>query len=47
MLLFTHTNVNFYYLSLIFYYYNRSGIGQEWERNGSGLLYDNTMIAFK
>jgi|GEM_PF-5294966 hypothetical protein len=37
MLLFTHTNVNTYYLILIFYYYNRSGIGQEWERNGSGM----------
>ena len=44
MLLFTHANVNTYYLTLIFYYCNRSGIGQEWERNGSGSPYDANII---
>ena len=32
-----HPNVNTFYNSTIFYYYNRSGMGGEWERNGSGM----------
>ena len=40
-----HPNVNTSYNSTIFYYYNRSGMGGEWERNGSGSLYDGNMIA--
>lgn len=38
---------NNYYFNLIFHYYNRSGIEEEWERNGSGLPYDDNIITFK
>ena len=47
MLLFTYTNINILYTITIFYHHNRSGMGQEWAQNGSGLLYDNNMIKSK
>lgn len=47
MLLFTYTNINILYTIQFFYHHNRSGMRQEWERNGSGLLYDNNMIKSK
>ena len=47
MLSSTYPNVNIYYTNTFFYYCNRSGMGGEWERNGSGLLYDSNLMAIK
>lgn len=36
LLLYTYYHVNICYVSIIYCYNNRSGVGREWERNGSG-----------
>ena len=46
LLLNIYYRVNTCYVSIIYCYNDRSGIGEEWERNGSGLQYDNNIIAF-
>jgi len=39
-------HVNICNTSIIFCYNNRSGMGGEWERNGSGWLDDGNLMAF-
>ena len=36
----------YYKLNPIFFNYFRSGMGGEWERNGSGSLFDGNKLAF-
>ena len=36
----------YYKLNPIFFNYFRSGMGGEWERNGSGSLFDGDKLAF-
>ena len=44
LLLNIYYHVNTCYVSIIYCYNDRSGIGEEWERNGSGLHDDKNLV---
>ena len=44
LLLNIYYRVNTCYVSIIYCYNDRSGIGEEWERNGSGLHDDKNLV---
>lgn len=44
LLLNIYYHVNACYVSIIYCYNDRSGIGEEWEQNGSGLHDDKNLV---